>query len=200
METPTNTQPLTCEVRGPLSWRGEPKGSFIFESPLARAAGVYLWTVATPEGDLVYYVGETGRSFAQRFFEHLQGYLSGLFGFYEPEDFARGQKKLIWEGMWRRGEEHKAADFLRRYEELAPKIRHFIDVLRFWLLPIDCDRRLRERIEGAIARHLSAQDGVIGQFQDEDIRYRPRWEDEPPIQLSLTLTTRIMGLPSSLTV
>lgn len=200
MTTPTGTQALAFEVLGPLTWTGEPDGSFIFASPLAKATGVYFWTVSTPHGELVYYIGETGRSFRERFFEHLQRYLSGMSGIYEPEDFARGCKKLIWNGMWRRGEERKAAEFLERYEELAPKIRQFVGMFRFWLLPMDCERRMRERIESAIAGHLNAQEGVIGGFQEDDIRYRPRRDDEAPIPVSFICAAKIRGLPESLVV
>lgn len=71
--------------------RGDRPGAAVAARP-----GIYLWTVATPDGDdLVYYVGETARSFADRLTEHLKEQLSGAYRIYDPEPFGAGTKQLL---------------------------------------------------------------------------------------------------------
>jgi hypothetical protein len=52
---------------GPFGWsRGAPIPC-IYDVPVGRQRGIYLYSVPTPEGDeLVRYVGQTGTSFTQR--------------------------------------------------------------------------------------------------------------------------------------
>lgn len=62
---------MIVEFVGPLSWLGGTGIPSIFEAEIGKRSGLYLWTVPLDAGELVYYVGETGRSFAQRMLEHL---------------------------------------------------------------------------------------------------------------------------------
>lgn len=190
-----NTVKCDLGLVGPLNWTGDPRHSFLFESPNADAAGVYLWTVQTPEGELVYYVGQTGTSFAERQWQWLTGYLAGQYRVYDPEAFAEGRRgDLVWGGMWRKSERDRAVEFLQRYEELAPIIREFVGLLRIWLLPLEYEPRIRKRIEGAIARHLRSQEDPVGSFQDTDIHYPRRREDEEPIAVQISYAANILGM------
>jgi hypothetical protein len=72
---------LKLKVKGPFFWLDEP---LISAAGMAKGKGVYLWTVAARQGELIYYIGETTRSFASRMKEHLIQYLSGMYGTFEP--------------------------------------------------------------------------------------------------------------------
>jgi hypothetical protein len=130
------TESMEVEIHGPFSWLTGLDHACIFESPVANFSGVYLWSVPYEGAEMVYYVGETGRSFRDRLKEHLASYLAGLYRVWEPELFARGEKRLVWDGMWRRGEEVRMGDFLARHTELAPRIHQIVRLLRFHLAPI----------------------------------------------------------------
>jgi len=195
-ETPVTQYEI--ELIGPLRWYGGDRSQNIFECPDSQKPGIYIWAIPYNQSHLVYYVGETGRSFAERFEEHIKEYLSGLYRIYDPGEFAQGRKRLIWEGMWKAGTEHRTGEFLSRYGELAPQIHRFLGVFRIFLGPFQGEKRLRERIEAALAKSLQRQEGIGGQFQDADIRYAPRREGEEPIMVNLRCSASIIGLPEEL--
>jgi hypothetical protein len=79
-------------------------------------SGIYIWTVPYQGSYLANYVGETGVSFANRFREHLQEYISGRYTVYNPDLYLQGKKELIWEGIgWKRDYEKHMERFLDRY-------------------------------------------------------------------------------------
>jgi hypothetical protein len=61
-------------------------------------------------------------------------------------------------------------------------------------------RRLRERIESALALHLYAQPGMVGAFQEEGVHYRPRWPSEEPVQVRFRCGAMLLGVPEWLWV
>ena len=69
-----------------------------------------------------------------------------------------------------------------------------------FLIPIETDQIFRQRIEAAIAAHLYDQDGIVGQFQDEGIRYQARQDTEDPVEVTLDFTQPILGLAQNLIV
>jgi len=186
---------------GPFKFCGTEDDS-IFTTPEAKQPGIYLWTVPYKKQYLTYYVGETGRSFAERFVEHTQSCLNGYYRIYDPRQLANGSKLLVWDGLWKkeyRGMVPKRMlEFVNRYLELAPVINAYLRQFRIFLAPINVNERIRQRIEGAIASRLYEQSGLIGEFQDEDIRYRPRRNDEEPISVKMVDFEPILGLCSEL--
>lgn len=192
-------EPLKICFSGPYSWHGAPDAPCLFEMPIRKRFGIYLFTVPQPEGALIYYVGETGRSFGIRFLEHFQEHFSGCYHLYEPTSFSKGSKEdCLWRGKYDKSFKFSIASFIERITELTPAIIELGKLYRFFLASIDGDRRLRQRIEAAIARHLYDQPGLIGQFQDKGIRYKPKRPDEEEILVSIESEVKIMGLPPTL--
>lgn len=98
------------EFKGLFQWYSR-EGDCLFERPEADLSGIYLWAVERDGAYMTYYVGESGRSFRERFTEHADGYLNGYYRLYDPEPFARGEKKEIWSGMWKPDTRHKMCEF-----------------------------------------------------------------------------------------
>jgi hypothetical protein len=185
---------LMLSFTGPYSWLPGRLPS-VFEAPAASSPGIYLWTVeTTPHGELVYYVGETGRDFRSRFVEHLKEQVSGYYRLYDPAAMLQGDKRLLWRGLYGRGAEPTLAPFIENLERLAPPLRTFIGFVRFYLGPLEVDSRLRRRIEAAIADHLYGQSGPAN-FQDAGIRYDRRHPDEAPTEVRLDGVSTLRGLP-----
>ena len=186
---------------GPFGFIGRKEESVLTNS-ISNHTGVYLWTIPFQNQYLTYYVGETGTSFAIRHNQHLESYLTGLYRVYDPEAFLKGKRVLIWGGLWKpeRKNAKTKKEFVDRKEELAPKISELISQFRLFLAPIDGDRRIRQRVEAAIASKLLEQSGVIGEFQDDDIRYWPRRLDEQEMRVKMKFPKPIMGLPEELVV
>lgn len=147
---------------------------------------------------MTYYVGETGRSFRQRFEEHTKEYLSGVYRVYDPVLFAQGIKELVWGGMWQRGRTHLWPDFLEEYVEIAPITYRFLTCLRVFLAPCRVEERVRERIEAAIAEAARNCDESARTFFDEGVQYRPRREEEEPFELINQADRVILGLEGSM--
>lgn len=190
-----------------LCWYG-PYGLYetdidsVFITNLSDQKGIYLWTVPIEKKYLTYYVGETGRSFATRFVEHTKDVLNGFYHIYDPSQFSKGRKTLIWGGMWKpdRKSPSTMLEFLNRYIEMAPQLLEFLRQLRFFLAPTNAEKRIRQRAEAAIAKRLLDQPGLIGGFQDDDIKYWPRRVNEEPILLKMKSFEPVLGLCSELPI
>ena len=187
--------PLAIEFLGPYSWHGAPDAPSVFTAPVASQQGIYLWTIALPDGYITYYVGETGRSFALRMAEHFQEHAACMYTLYEPEQFARGTKVKLWPGRWGR-EKRSIADCVSQSVVFAPQIAATTQLFRFFLGTTTCDRRIRQRAESGIADCLYNTPGMIGDFQDKGIRYCRRKETEQPIQFSVRCASQLMGMPA----
>lgn len=165
---------------GPFSWLGSSDAPSVYDADEARKAGIYLWTVPLPDGHLIYYVGETGRSFNIRLRQHHEELLSARYHIYSAVEFARGEKIALWPGRFdildRRSDEECRANCPR----LSEQIRGMMLILRLFLAPMSCDTRVRRRIEAAIAQSLYATPGKVGAFQDRGVRYDPRRHAEQP--------------------
>ena len=183
---------------GPFLWFGKDDAS-VFQFSQASRPGIYLWTVPHQDGHLIYYVGETGKSFTERLTAHAKEYLSGTYRIYEPNKFALGEKELIWPDTWMQGTQRLIPEFMARYEELAPLLQEFLLKMRIFLGPIETDARTRKRIEAEIAKtttHLAVR---TNKFQETEIRYARRTPDENPVTVRMKSTVRILDLPSIIT-
>lgn len=189
------TARLSVKWYGPYSFVGC-EADNVFDCLMGEKKGVYLFTIPFEGKYLVYYVGETGVSFATRLLQHVQSYLNGFYRIFDPEEFVNGNKVLLWGGMWKtdRRNPKLISEFIDRHEEFAPKILVFLKSFRIFLAPIDGDKRIIERIEAEIARSLNQQEGLIGAFQDKDVRYRPTKPNEQQFRVLMTFPQPIMGL------
>jgi hypothetical protein len=183
---------------GPFAWLPGEAVDSLSDVPVGRRQGIYLWTVPTTKGELVYYVGQTGRSFTLRMQEHLSEQLSGRYRLYEPSAFMHGEKKLLWRGVYGPGSEPNVAGFVQQLPALAPALVQVVSLMRFHVAPANCEDRLRQRIEAAISKYLHGQEGAVGTFQDDDVRYVPRRFDEEPVAASFKWEHRPLGVPEAL--
>ncbi len=165
---------------GPFSWRGTPDTPSVFDVDEAREAGIYLWTVPLPDGHLIYYVGETGRSFNIRLRQHYKELVCARYHVYSAVEFARGEKLALWPGHWDVADRKSDEECRANCDRISGQIQEMALVLRFFLAPLSCDKRTRQRIEAAIAKPLYAVPGKVGAFQDQGILYYPRMPNEQP--------------------
>lgn len=185
---------IVVPFSGPFSWSGMPDAPSIFDVNEALKAGIYLFTVPLPDGYLIYYVGETGRTFRDRLFEHYTEHASGMYHVYSPAEFARGEKVMLWPGRFDMACRKPKRECIAAYPELCGPIWQMTRMFRLFLAPLACDTRLRRRIESAIANALYTTPGVIGNFQDK-VNYSPRWDGESPIGCVASSSARVLGLP-----
>lgn len=181
--------------QGPYGFLKSEKYPSILKSSLKK--GIYVWTVPFGKNELIYYIGMTNRKFEERTAEHLKGYLSGEYGINDPEKLRKGEKIRIWDGLCRGGD---LEDFIQQHNVLFPKLLRLLSLYKIYVAPLDCEIRLIERIEAAIADSLRKQDGIMGNFQEPDIRYKQRKESEEPVAVKIEYNSKIIGLPKTLIV
>jgi hypothetical protein len=191
-------EPNNINFAGPFSWFGALDSSCVYNVDEAQKAGIYLWTVPLPDGHLVYYVGETGRSFEIRLRQHYEELVSARYHVYSASEFAGGEKVMLWPGRWDVTDRKSDAECQTNAERLADPIRSMMLVLRFFLAPLSCDKRTRQRIEAAIAKPLYRVPGLVGTFQDQGVKYWPRLPNEEPLECVVTVPVRCLGLPERL--
>lgn len=195
----TGDSPLRPDFSGPWSWPGAEQAPSLFGAAEAKHPGIYLWTVPLQEGHLVYYVGETGRSFEVRMLEHFKEHCAGLYSLYEPGPFASGRRLRVWPGRYDAKEKRTAAECAAGLPALSPTIIAMAALYRFFLAPFDVERRLRQRAEAALADAFYEGPGQIGEFQERGIRYSRRKTEEPPLECRVAPAS-ILGLPVRLTI
>lgn len=188
------------QFEGPFSWPGLPSAPSIFDADLGRASGVYLWTVPQQNDEMIYYVGKTGRSFATRMKEHYKEHAAGFYHLNEVEALRSGQRRMVWPGLWHVGERQTPANCVRRLLDLAPLIDALSRTYRFYVAPLQCTDRLRERTEAAIAHFLLSSPPPAGNFQEEGIRYRGIRGGEQPDLCRFLNGDRLRGLPCEISV
>lgn len=186
---------MTVSFAGPFSWSGTSDAPSLFDAEERRGSGVYLWTVALPEGHLIYYVGETGRSFGTRFREHYLEHAAAMYHVYSPAEFACGEKVALWPGHFDAMHRKSEKECITKHGELCEQIQKMTLMFRFFLAPIYCEDRIRRRIEAAIAQALYAAPGIIGAFQDRGVRYNARTSNEDPIRCRAISSKSLLGLP-----
>lgn len=185
----------TISFRGPYGFLKSGKRPSIFRSSLKK--GIYIWTVPFGKNELIHYVGMTSRKFKERMMEHLKGYLSGEYEINDPEELQKGKRVRVWNGLWRGAD---VEDFIKQHDVLFPKLLSQIRLYKIYIVQLNCEIRLIERIEAAIANYLYSQDGVVGSFQEPEIRYKKRKENEEPVIVKIKYNSKIIGLPRILEV
>lgn len=191
---------LLVNFKGPFSWLGNGNTESIFESPEGKLSGLYLWTIKITDGELIYYVGITNRTFAQRSKEHFKEHFAGFYHLCSPTEFSQGEKIHLWNGMYGSTSEKSLTKFVNRYKELSNSMEELAKIYRFYLAPLQHERRILERIEGALAIYLYNQPGKIGEFQEKGVNYRPRWQTEEPLIAEFSSAEKLLGLPRVLEI
>ena len=188
------------DFTGPFSWLGHDGTKSIFSAVEGKSSGIYLWTVKIEEGELVYYVGKTNRSFSQRMREHLKEHFAGFYHVNSPTEFKRGEKISLWNGMYLRYKTPEPTKLVEIYPNISSQIIELAKTYRFFIAPLEVEKRILERIECAFARHLYGQPGKIGGFQERGLNYRSRIASEQPEIALFKSSTKILGLPESLEI
>jgi hypothetical protein len=191
---------LFLRFSGPFSWSGSGDAPSVFESQVAQHRGIYLRTVARPEGHLIYDTGQTGEPLGWRLLDEYRWHAAGMSRLYAPTEFARGEKVLVWPGCRDAEPVRSVSECVREFPRLAHAIHGLSNVYRFLLAPLDASSRLRERAVAAIAASLQDQHGPVRSFQDIGTAPPRRRMHEPSIDCRISSTVPLQGLPEQLSI
>ncbi len=147
--------PIIPELNFTGPYRFRENGNSLFNSPFARSAGIYLWTVQqrSDSSHLIHYIGET-TSFARRHREHLVQILGLNYGIFNPDMAQDGICELVWPGLWRDASLAGTHRHLNFYRDSTGIVLHYISILSVFFAELDIEASLRKHIEGCIGFHL----------------------------------------------
>ena len=182
---------------GPFFWPGY--GS----TTLPAVSSVYLWTVEShhdgyPDGYFLYLAGETND--ARRRFgsdEHTKSLRLGLWTIFDMEAMQRCERKEIWHGSQWTGGIEPSPDEKKMIEAAGQRM---MADLRLFIAEMPDERRLRQRIEAAIMLGLYKTPKPLCDLPDTGMYLRPRRPDEGAIAVTNVCSSRIYGLPETMSV
>lgn len=181
--------------KGPFSWHGQDDAPSVFDSDMANLCGIYLWMIPCGDELLINYVGETGRKFSKRLEEHYCQHASGMYRLDSSEGYSKGELVTVWPGI--RGKDNKKSikDCVIEYPKLCGTICELNNLYRFFLAEFSGEKRIRQRIESAIANHLYNTPGKVGDFMPPGVTYISRRDDEQSEMCKISSEVTIAGLP-----
>jgi hypothetical protein len=188
------TSELALKFHGPFAVTSSEAVRSALDDALAQTRGIYLWTYKVGEAFHVHYVGQTARSFAARFTEHMGGILSGEYDTANHDDIAKGR----WSVVWPDNSKPTLPGFLDSYERLAAHRARAVRETFFHFAPVD-DEKLLNRIEGRLGRYFSERVTSLPLF-NRGIRVPALVRPERAICLQITAECPIEGLPPSIIV
>lgn len=189
---------LTVAFNGPHTICNESK-DVLADCVHRKGAGIFF--TAAPVGDSfrITHIGQTGTSFYARLKEHVIQTLGGNFRICDPEAMARGEIKVLWDGLWRAGRHSELPEFLRNGPRLFEAARSCFNLEKAFVAPLDIEDRLRRRIEGAIAKQIR-KDKAASSLFPPDVRYLPKLSTETATTIRIVTPKKILGLPEQLDV
>ena len=105
---------------------------------------------------------------------------------------------MLWPGMYDPQNKITLSDIAKQHSTLSKSMFELAEIYKFFLAPMQYEKRIIERIEAALAKHLYQQDGQVGDFQEKGIRYFFRRQNEEPSKATITNSKGILGLPLEL--
>jgi hypothetical protein len=190
--------PLTIAFNGPHTICSESK-DVLADCVHRKGAGIFFTAVQVDESYRITHIGQTGTSFYARLKEHVIQTLGGNFRICDPVAMARGENKVLWDGLWRPGRHAHLPEYLRDGPALFEAARACFKLEKAFVAPLITEDRMRRRIEGAIAKQIR-KDKAASSLFPPDVRYLPRLSTETAITIRIVTPKRILGLPEQLEV
>jgi hypothetical protein len=199
-QPPSSQEPprkFALEFVGPFTVMPSADLPNLFDHPVSKASGIYVWTMPDTNGDVIRYVGQTSRGFGERISEHLTGMLNGQYAIPDLEAERRGVKQNAWSPdhgslRWPASLPH----FLAQYAELAPKIGLAIRQLRFHFAAVQGDAPSLNDLERTLGHYLKQHTEQSVQLGIAGVRLPGRIPGQRGLVLSVTSQSSIAGLPA----
>ena len=182
---------------GPFAWpKTESALPYVPETP-----GVYLWTFEYSDGFVLYGAGITRRSVAARMKEHTKNYLNGVYTILDVDALKQGVRHEIWHGFWYRPRAaERTSDYEARRAELTESARTQLSSFRIFVANVGTAPRVLERLEAGIMQFLYAQPKPLCDIPDKGMMLARRHASEEPIEVLLSCSHTLHGLPLKLVI
>ena len=151
----TPSTPSIVELTQVINWKGPysfPKFEKINNLPaLPECSGVYLFTCDYLDDLVLYGLGITKQLFKKRISQHGYAYNAGKYNVLNIAALKKGLRVEIWHG-WQYASSHQE-EYQARKEEISIATKNQLQHTKIYIANIE-DKRIQERIEGAIAHQL----------------------------------------------
>ena len=169
-------------------------------SPLDDLSGVYMWTIESGEGFVVYCFGVTKRSISKRVCEHRRELLRGKYTLFDLDAMKQGIRKEIWHGLWAgHDSDERKAEFTMRKVELQEVARQQMAAFKIFVAEVP-DVRIQHRMEAALMGALYAAPKPFCDLPDKGMHLVPRRENESPITITNRSDRCFCNLPETVEV
>lgn len=143
-----------------FGWEGPFPLRSVVSEPAAKAPGLYLWGVTSASGYVLYYLGETGKTIAERIRAHMGCYRTGEFGLLDWDAFYRGEWTYLKQSYYRKYTTEARTKFREEKAQWESVIEGEVDRISVFVLPIPlwsgtAYRRMRMRLEQAVGEEIT---------------------------------------------
>ncbi|MBI1756878.1 MAG: hypothetical protein HYR64_07215 [Fimbriimonas ginsengisoli] len=143
-----------------LTWHGPFTWSESYQVAEAQLAGLYVLAVPYGAAFVTYYLGETGKTIAERLMSHESMYRSGEFSLRDWDAFRVGVDRLLKPSFYRKYSPEQRSQFKANMDHWRPIVEAEIKLHRIFLLPIPSwsgkeHRALRMRLEQALGEDIA---------------------------------------------
>ena len=191
----------TLHFSGPFTFVDRGRG--IASCECARSAGVYIWTLGDGTRRFLHYVGQAAE-FLDRHNDHLYCVLGLGYGLFRADAVTADDPSKLFPGMWRIHYKPDYPDPLTTTVEAWVKNRDsilpYLEAVEVFFAPVPItgvgDRKLREDIEGRIARQI--KDRGADRFYPGDCH--TGYGEKRGLTLTITSDQPIEGLGPTLDV
>jgi len=184
--------PVTWE--GPYSWDYIENVKTKDLPEVLNTEGVYIFTFEF-DGYVAYWPGITEkRPLIKRLQDHPPKFRNGEYNVLDVDSAKKGNRELIWKG-WEYAKKHRD-EFITNKKSILKAVDKQLCATKIFVAEVS-DKRLRERIEAALAIGLYTSGSEL---IDKGMHLIPKRADEAVIEITNICTTKIDGVPDILLV
>ena len=185
---------IILDVKGPFTLVGQ---NSLFKATESELSGLYFFTFKLKDKYLIEYVGITSRDFKTRFQEHIGELLSGGYQLYDLQKLRDNKPpSILWKGKFC-NDKYDITEFLDNYMHHSQLIEQQLQKCRIFLIPLNTEKRILERIEGSIYNILRTQNKEPTMTFIKGVRSSQRYENEEPITVKVESNSLLSEIPSN---
>jgi len=184
---------IDLSIKGPFNLIG-PKT--IFNIPENKLFGIYFFTIKVKNKYLIEYIGITKRNYLTRLKEHMKELMSGGYQLYDFKKIREDKEFLVWKGRYGKDVDDITV-FLNNYQKFSQVIKKQLSEFKIFLIPLNENRRILERVEGKIYKILKENNNKLTKIFIKGVKSSSRRQNEKLIKIEIKLNKFLLELPNS---
>jgi len=187
---------IKMKIIGPFDLVGEEN---LFNTTETKFPGIYIFTFEISDKYLIEYIGITTISFGARFLEHIKELCSGGYQLYDFQKMKDNKEFVVFNGRYGTDTDD-VTKFLNNYDYYSQIIKKQIHELKIFLIPLDREKRILERIEGRLYQILREKKDEKVMTFIKGVRSNPKRENERSIIVKIEPNLLSSQIPTNLEI